>query len=126
MSEQEPEYGSPRYALGNYPDPPGRYERVGAEIGHLVDVKNKAYGKSFEHLGDLLLILYPHGIEPHQYHDLGAMIRILDKFFRIATKKDAFGEVPWTDVAGYAILMNKDYGEMNEDAKSISVGNAET
>jgi hypothetical protein len=46
---------------------------------------------------------------PNQYQDLGAMIRILDKFFRIATKKDAFGESPWTDVAGYAILMNKDY-----------------
>lgn len=88
----------------------GHYEEVGAAIGRLVDTKNKAYGKSFENLGALLTILYPDGIMPNQYQDLGAMIRILDKFFRIATKKNAFGESPWTDVAGYAILMNKDYG----------------
>jgi hypothetical protein len=88
--------------------PPGKYEEVAAEIGRLVDRKQKAYGRSFDLAGQILAILYPHGIRPEQYDDLGSIIRILDKFFRIATSKHAFGEDPWQDVAGYAILMNRD------------------
>ena len=88
---------------------PGIYEVTGAAIGQLVDVKNKAYGRGFDFAGSILAILYPNGIRPEQYKDLGAMIRILDKFFRIATSKDALGESPWTDVAGYGLLMNRGY-----------------
>ncbi len=33
-----------------------------------------------------------------------AITRIIDKLFRIATKKDAFGESPFKDIAGYGIL----------------------
>ena len=33
-----------------------------------------------------------------------AMTRIIDKLFRIATHKDAFGESPFKDIAGYGIL----------------------
>jgi hypothetical protein len=33
-----------------------------------------------------------------------AITRVIDKLFRIATKKDAFGESPWRDICGYAIL----------------------
>jgi hypothetical protein len=33
-----------------------------------------------------------------------AITRIVDKLFRIATKKDAFGENPFKDIAGYGIL----------------------
>jgi hypothetical protein len=86
----------------------GKYEEIGAEIGRLVDKKHKAYGRSFDHVGRILETLYPLGIRPEQYDDLGAMIRILDKFFRIATSKSAFGEDPWQDVAGYALLSNRD------------------
>ena len=32
------------------------------------------------------------------------MVRVIDKMFRIATDKDAFGESPWRDICGYAIL----------------------
>jgi hypothetical protein len=87
----------------------GLYEEVGAAIGRLVDAKQKAYGRSFDRVGSILKILYPTGIKPEQYDDLGAMIRILDKFFRIATDKRALGESPWNDVAGYGLLMNRDY-----------------
>jgi hypothetical protein len=86
----------------------GKYEEIGAEIGRLVDKKQKAYGRSFDHVGQILAIIYPSGIRPEQYDDLGGMIRILDKLFRIATEKRAFGEDPWQDVAGYALLMNRD------------------
>lgn len=86
----------------------GQYEDIGGEIGRLVDKKQKAYGRSFDQVGGILKILFPSGIRPDQYDDLGAMIRILDKFFRIATSKKAFDEDPWQDVAGYALLMNRD------------------
>ena len=81
------------------------HEEIGREIGALVDKKNRAYGKSFEKSEAILRALYPHGISPEQYGDLLGMVRIIDKFFRIATAKDAFGENPWQDVAGYSILM---------------------
>lgn len=32
------------------------------------------------------------------------LVRILDKMFRIATDKDALGESPYRDIAGYGIL----------------------
>jgi hypothetical protein len=86
----------------------GKYEEIGAGIGRVVDKKQKAYGRSFDHVGRILAIVYPSGIRPDQYDDLGGMIRILDKLFRIATSKKAFGEDPWEDVAGYALLMNRD------------------
>jgi hypothetical protein len=33
-----------------------------------------------------------------------AVVRILDKLFRIANDKNAFNEDPWQDIAGYGIL----------------------
>ena len=30
-----------------------------------------------------------------------AITRVVDKLFRIANRKDAFGENPWQDIAGY-------------------------
>jgi hypothetical protein len=89
----------------------GKYEEIGAEIGRLVDKKQKAYGRSFDNTGKILAIIYPLGIRPDQYDDLGAMIRIIDKFFRIAISKKAFGEDPWEDVAGYALLKNRDFAQ---------------
>jgi hypothetical protein len=83
-----------------------KYEKAGSDIGSLVQKKNEAYGSSFEKSGEIIKILYPNGVQPEQYADMLAMTRVLDKLFRIATDKDAFGESPWKDIAGYAILMN--------------------
>ena len=80
------------------------YEQIGQEIGKLVDEKNAAYGSSFAESHKILSVLYPNGIKPEQYTDALAIIRVIDKLFRIANKKDAFGETPWRDIAGYAIL----------------------
>jgi hypothetical protein len=51
-----------------------------------------------------LSVLYPSGIKPEQYTDALAIIRVIDKLFRIANNKDAFSESPWRDIAGYALL----------------------
>ena len=80
------------------------YENIGQDIGKLVDEKNSAYGSSFAECHKILSVLYPKGIKPEQYTDALAIIRVIDKLFRIANKKDAFGESPWKDIAGYAIL----------------------
>ena len=81
-----------------------QFERIAAEIGKLVTEKNAAYGDSFARCGDILRILYPNGIKPEQYDDMLGIVRVEDKCFRIANKKDAFGESPWRDIAGYGIL----------------------
>lgn len=78
------------------------------KIGQLVDEKQAAYGDSFGKSPRILRILYPEGIKPEQYEDVLAVVRILDKFSRIATDKNALGENPWKDVAGYSLLMNKE------------------
>ena len=81
-----------------------KFEKIGTDIGKLVDEKNTAYGSSFEKSEQILKVLYPEGIKPDQYKDMLAITRIVDKLFRIATKKDAFGENPFKDIAGYGIL----------------------
>jgi hypothetical protein len=78
------------------------FEETGAAVGRLVDEKNKAYGAG--HIRDILRRLYPNGIEPRQYGDLFAIVRILDKMFGIANDKNvAFEEDPWQFIARYAI-----------------------
>ena len=80
------------------------FEEKAEQIGKLVSQKNAAYGSSFAQAHQILTVLYPNGIMPGQYTDALAIIRVVDKLFRIANKKDAFGESPWQDIAGYAIL----------------------
>ena len=83
------------------------YENLGREIGKLVDEKQKAYGDSFGKSGAILRILYPDGVKPDQYDDMLAVVRIVDKLFRVATMKDAFDENPFKDIAGYGLLGSK-------------------
>jgi hypothetical protein len=80
------------------------YEEIGVEIGKLVQEKNSAYGDSFGQSCRILEVLYPSGIQPSQYRDALAITRVIDKLFRLANKKDAFGESPWRDICGYSIL----------------------
>lgn len=80
------------------------YEELGQKIGKVVDEKQAAYGDSFGKSGEVLKILYPKGISPEQYNDALCIVRIIDKLFRIATDKDALGESPYRDIAGYGLL----------------------
>ena len=81
------------------------FEQLGREIGSLVDQKQKAYGDSFGRSGKMLRVLYPDGIAPGQYDDALAIVRIVDKLFRVANNRDAFGESPGRDISGYGMLM---------------------
>jgi hypothetical protein len=79
-------------------------QQIGIDIGALVEVKNAAYGDSFRVAGDALRLLYPNGIAAEQLGDALLLARIWDKMKRIATDRDALGESPYQDIAGYGIL----------------------
>ncbi|MDF2499317.1 MAG: hypothetical protein K0Q77_31 [Anaerosporomusa subterranea] len=82
----------------------GRFQAIGNRIGQLVDQKDKAYGEAITTVEGVLRILYPGGINLEQFKDALIIVRILDKFSRIAKgDKKAFGENPWADCAGYSI-----------------------
>jgi len=83
------------------------YQKLGEEIGKLVEEKQQAYGDSFSKSGRILKELFPNGVNPDQYDDLLTIARIIDKLFRIANDKNAFGESPYRDIAGYALLGTK-------------------
>ena len=90
----------------------GIYEEFFQEIGKLVDEKQESYGDSFGKSGDVLRIFYPNGIRPDQYDDMLAVTRIIDKQFRIANNKDAFGESPFKDICGYGGLGAKRHEDL--------------
>lgn len=80
------------------------YARLGEEIGKLVEAKQAAYGCAFNKAGKVMKVLYPDGIAPEQMDDALAVVRVVDKLFRIATDRDALGESPYRDIAGYGLL----------------------
>lgn len=80
------------------------YVETAKAIGELVEKKQAAYGDSFGRSGAVMRLLYPDGIPPGKLDDALTVVRVLDKLFRIATDKDALGESPWRDIAGYALL----------------------
>jgi hypothetical protein len=83
------------------------YPEIGQAVGALVEEKQAAYGDSFGKAGAVMRILYPEGIPAEKLDDALTVVRVLDKLFRIATDRDALGESPWRDVAGYALLSVK-------------------
>ncbi len=83
------------------------YSEIGKSIGETVEQKQAAYGDSFGKSGAVMRILYPDGISFEKLDDALTVVRVLDKLFRIATDRDALGESPWRDVAGYALLSVK-------------------
>jgi hypothetical protein len=93
-----------RQAWADLPPGSDRFRELGRTIGELVATKNQAYGDSFARSGEIMRVLYPDGIRPDQYEDALGVVRVIDKLFRIATDRDALGESPWFDVAGYGVL----------------------
>jgi hypothetical protein len=85
-----------------------KFHQMAQELADLVTQKNEAYGDSFSKCADFLKILYPAGVPVDKFGDMLAMVRVFDKQMRIANRKDAFGEDPWRDIAGYGLLMSSD------------------
>jgi hypothetical protein len=100
------------------------YVKTATEIGKLVTVKQEAYGDSFSKSEEIIKILFPNGVKPENYRDLLTITRIIDKLFRIATRKNAFGESPYRDIAGYALLGI--VSDLEEEKKNTGNGKART
>ena len=81
-----------------------RYAEEAINLAELVTKKQVAYGDSFGQSKRIIEVLYPKGVLPEQYEDVLAMVRVIDKLFRVANKKFVFDENPWQDIAGYALL----------------------
>jgi hypothetical protein len=119
--EAAPDWDPPVAVVHRDPIP---FLRIAKEMGELVTQKNAAYGDSFARSGEFLRLLYPKGARPDQYNDLLAFARMFDKFSRIATDEDAFGEDPARDLVGYAILMvayHEAQKELRRQAKEDSL-----
>lgn len=86
---------------------PTDYIQRAKELGELLTKKNAAYGNSFAVSQKFLELLYPNGVQVKDYLNMLSLARIFDKMMRIATDQDAFGEDPYNDIAGYAILMSE-------------------
>jgi hypothetical protein len=84
-------------------DAPTGLEHLAGEIGRLVQEKSDAYGDSVGSSSEAFRLLFPEGIPTDRYGDALLLVRVWDKMKRIATRKDAFGEDPWKDIAGYAL-----------------------
>jgi hypothetical protein len=80
------------------------YEEIGQRIGRLVADKQKAYGNSYGNSGKILEILFPNGIRRDQYQEVLAIVRVVDKLFRLANDPTFGNESPWQDVMGYGLL----------------------
>ena len=91
------------------------YKRLGWKVGRLVEDKQMTYGNSFGNSHKILQILYPNGINLEQMEDVLTMARILDKLFRIANKKTAYGESPYRDICGYSLLALQRANDANRD-----------
>lgn len=79
------------------------YEALGADVGRLVERKQREYGDATRKAGAILHLLYPDGIAPEQYADLHGIVRVADKLCRIANGNQG-DESAWVDVAGYGLL----------------------
>ena len=80
------------------------FQRLSLEIGDLVTRKDAAYGNSFGTAPAILALLYPDGVRVDQYPDMLTIVRMLDKFKRVATAKADDPEEPWKDLCGYPLL----------------------
>ena len=102
------------------------FEADGARVGRLVEEKNTAYGDSVAKTGQMLGIMCPDGIPPDKMIAAGLVVRILDKLMRImAGDWRAFGESPFDDIAGYALLGSKllrsSTGSADDDAAGSTI-----
>ena|SRR3990167_2387153 len=73
-------------------------------LGPFLVKKDLAYGDATRKIIRCLKEYYPDGIPHDQIHNVYFMIQINNKFCRIATDNDPFGENPWLDIAGYSLL----------------------
>lgn len=90
--------------MSRHPQYEERFEAACRNLADLLRRKRGAYGGTIAATGMILRAVFPDGIRPEQYDDLGLIVRIADKLRRIASSgRAADGENPYQDIAGYGI-----------------------
>jgi len=93
----------------------GRYEKLGLELGKLVDEKQMAYGDAVTVCQKVLEVHLEryydssggfYRISPALLEHIIRQVRIIDKQCRIFSNPegDLMGESPYMDIAGYGLL----------------------
>lgn len=99
------------------------YRELGTEIGGLLNKKQEAYGNSFNEIPAVLKMLWPKGVPVDALDHVLTIARMLDKIWRVARQNDPFGESPYADIAGYALLAEqreKEKGLTSLDLRDIA------
>lgn len=101
------------------------FAQITDELGKLVIEKNNSYGSAYALCATYLELLFPNGVHPSRYTDMLLLVRMFDKQMRIARRKDAFGESPYKDLAGYSVLgIHKDapFEKKDGETKGPEIG----
>jgi hypothetical protein len=86
------------------PAKPSVFLKIAQDVAVMLVDKNESYGNSYAKVGELMKILFPNGVPIDRMQEALVITRVLDKLGRLANSPEAFGESPWRDIAGYAIL----------------------
>ena len=86
------------------PTKPSVFLAIAQDIAVMLVDKNESYGNSYAKVGELMKILFPTGVPIDRMQEALVITRVLDKLGQLANSPEAFGESPWRDIAGYAIL----------------------
>jgi len=92
-----------------------KIEQTLKELAPFLIKKDTAYGDATRKIIRCLEELYPNGIPVEAIGNVYYMIQILNKFSRIATDNDPFGESPWLDSIGYSTLAHSKH-ELRREA----------
>lgn len=87
------------------------FRDIAVETAEILEIKNRAYGNSFNKTSEFLKLLFPDGVVDDQYCHLMYIIRVLDKIGRIANSSLLPPEEgiidAYKDINGYTTLMLK-------------------
>lgn len=88
-----------------------------ADLAPFLIKKDLAYGDATRKIIRCLKEIFADGISHDQIGNVYFMIQILNKFCRIATDNDPFGENPWLDTCGYGTLAASNFELVKSRAK---------
>lgn len=81
------------------------FKKATNEVAEKVRKKNEDYGNCLLKVSEILKVLYPKGIPPHDYGKVSLLIRMFDKISRICNEKPLnFNEDSWDDLIGYSLI----------------------
>ena len=82
----------------------GKYVEIGYDLGKLVQETHETYGEVWKKTDQILAVLYPDGVKPHDFAHMSLIIRLSDSMCRIAAGPSMKDDNPWEEIGGYGIM----------------------